>query len=393
MQPLNVSSSITVICDWIITCSSDEQSVNSLDLISITEEGMVNLVSFLQPLKALDSIDVTDGGIVILFNDVQLLKVKSLIAALFEGFSIVTSANEAQSQNAWIPIAIPSSDEHLQKELFPIDETEKGASNIKCFNDEQLRKALSPNETAEDDDSNITFSNDIQPRKALHPIENDEEINDEEASNIIWVNEEQSAKAKSPIFVTDRGIDIWINDLHSSKAKSPIVVNDEGPSNVTCVNDEHRRKESFSIVICFKDLHPLKALEHIFWTDEDKMIFSSDEQSAKAYSSINVAEEGKDISVKDMHLSNKEFGKHVILPKILRDLIPKNIFLPNKGNELIVNSDNEMHPLKALSPIEFTDEGIDILVNNWHSLNAHFPIEVTDERISISFNNLHFLNA
>lgn len=74
MQPLNVSSSITVICDWIITCSSDEQSVNSLDLISITEEGMVNLVSFLHPLKALDSIDVTDGGIVILFNDVQLLK-------------------------------------------------------------------------------------------------------------------------------------------------------------------------------------------------------------------------------------------------------------------------------------------------------------------------------
>lgn len=123
------------------------------------------------------------------------------------------------------------------------------------------------------------------------------------------------------------------------------------------------------------------------------MIFSSDEQLAKAYSSINVTEEGKDISVKDMHLSNKEFGKHVILPKILRDLIPKNIFLPNKGNELIVNSDNEMHPLKALSPIEFTDEGIDILVNNWHSLNAHFPIEVTDERISITFNNLHFFNA
>ena len=104
MQPLNVSSSITVICDWIITCSSDEQSVNALDLISITEEGMVNLVSFLHPLKALDSIDVTDGGIVILFNDAQLLKVKSLIAAIFEGSSIVTFANEVQSQNAWIPI-------------------------------------------------------------------------------------------------------------------------------------------------------------------------------------------------------------------------------------------------------------------------------------------------
>mgnify|MGYP006962161369 FL=1 len=61
---------------------------------------MVNLVSFLHPLKALDSIDVTDGGIVILFNDAQLLKVKSLIAAIFEGSSIVTFANEVQSQNA-----------------------------------------------------------------------------------------------------------------------------------------------------------------------------------------------------------------------------------------------------------------------------------------------------
>ena len=41
----------------------------------------------------------------------------------------------------------------------------------------------------------------------------------------------------------------------------------------------------------------------------------------------------------------------------------------------------ELQPKKTLFPIDTTEEGIDMLVNEEHSRNAQYPILVTEEGI------------
>ena len=56
------------------------------------------------------------------------------------------------------------------------------------------------------------------------------------------------------------------------------------------------------------------------------------------------------------------------------------------GTEICVNDE---HSLKALLPIEVTEEGIVICVNDEHLLKAEDPIEVTEEGIEICANDEH----
>lgn len=66
--------------------------------------------------------------------------------------------------------------------------------------------------------------------------------------------------------------------------------------------------------------------------------------------------------------------------------VPSSIELSEQGssNE---TSDNEEHPQKELSPIFFTDEGIEIFDNEEQPLNESFPIEVREEGNVISTND------
>jgi len=60
---------------------------------------------------------------------------------------------------------------------------------------------------------------------------------------------------------------------------------------------------------------------------------------------------------------------------------------------------NEVHPLKALSPMSVTDDGISKLANALHPKKAESPMLVTDGVISINelnttvVNELHSLKA
>lgn len=45
---------------------------------------------------------------------------------------------------------------------------------------------------------------------------------------------------------------------------------------------------------------------------------------------------------------------------------------------------NDLHPLKALGPIELTEDGINIFLIDVHASNALSSIFVTDEEIIIS---------
>ena len=58
--------------------------------------------------------------------------------------------------------------------------------------------------------------------------------------------------------------------------------------------------------------------------------------------------------------------------------------------EGIVICVNDEQPEKAKSPIEVTEEGIVICVNDEHPLKAPSPIEVTEEGIVIFVNDEHF---
>ena len=53
---------------------------------------------------------------------------------------------------------------------------------------------------------------------------------------------------------------------------------------------------------------------------------------------------------------------------------------------------SEKHFLKAPSPIEVTDDGIEIWVSEKHFLKAFFPIDVTDDGIAIYLIFLLFRN-
>ena len=93
---------------------------------------------------------------------------------------------------------------------------------------------------------------------------------------------------------------------------------------------------------------------------------SNDGHSEKLLDPIEVTGERRDIFVNDEHLYNKYPGKNTIVPVISMDLIPSNIFLPNKviddGND---TRKDEQLP-KALSPIEVTEEGMIISVKDEH---------------------------
>lgn len=52
-----------------------------------------------------------------------------------------------------------------------------------------------------------------------------------------------------------------------------------------------------------------------------------------------------------------------------------------------------MHALNEHSPIEVTDFGIVIWINDEHSLNKNFPIDATDSDIVICFNFEHLLKT
>ena len=54
---------------------------------------------------------------------------------------------------------------------------------------------------------------------------------------------------------------------------------------------------------------------------------------------------------------------------------------------------NEEHPQKAKSPIDSTEELIDICFNEAHSLKAEFIIKVAEEGIKTSTNDKHLENA
>ena len=93
------------------------------------------------------------------------------------------------------------------------------------------------------DDGINNSINDMQFIKQSFPID----FNDDGFSNFIWVNEEQSAKAFSPIFVIEDGIVICFKDEHPAKVKSPIIVTENGID--ICVNSIHSEKASSPIVV------------------------------------------------------------------------------------------------------------------------------------------------
>ena len=142
---------------------------------------------------------------------------------------------------------------------------------------------------------------------------------------------------------------------------------------IICANDEHLLNVLYSmnltsdgIIICVNEVHLLNALQLIDLTDDGRITCSNDGHSEKILDPIEVTGERRDILVNDEHLYNKYPGKNTIVPVISMDLIPSNIFLPNKviddGND---TRKDEQLP-KALSPIEVIEEGMIISVNDEH---------------------------
>lgn len=99
------------------------------------------------------------------------------------------------------------------------------------------------------------------------------------------------------------------------------------------------------------------------------------EHSLKAPSSIFVTEMEISFFVNELHLLN--------------------VFLLinfNKGEKIDICSNAEQL-LKAFSPIDSTNGGIKILINEQHPSKAPFPIDVTLDGILMYFSDVHNANA
>ena len=166
--------------------------------------------------------------------------------------------------------------------------------------------------------------------------------------------------------VIEDGILILNKDEHPLKAFLPIEFTDDG------------------ITTFFKFLHSLKALFPIESTEEGIVICVNDKHALKAYFPIDLMNVGIVIS------SMVDFTKIILSKSLLFVLNARNLFSKHSirfsSHGKIVILSNFGQQAKGLPSIDCIDDGIVTFSNDKHPLKTFFPIEVTEEGIMICVN-------
>lgn len=173
---------------------------------------------------------------------------------------------------------------------------------------------------------------------------------------LICVNEEQLTKANSPIVKCDWVLNvISINDEQSAKAFLSINFTEEGIS--ILVNDEHSLK-----------IDPISDIEDGIETSFNFV------QPSKTPAPNIFKDDGKNTSVNDEQSLNAQVP---IFVNVDGNIICFNDEHPSKQYSLISDNEfkndtfvNDVQSLKAFEPISFTDAGIKISVNEQQSEKA-----------------------
>ena len=239
---------------------------NVCDPITVTESGILTLLSEVQPRKALSLIFVTDSGIIV--DPQPVIRVFVLVS--------IKALQPSRESYTGLPSAttILSIEVHPSNACDPITVTKSGILTL--LSEVQPRKALSLIFVT---DSGIIV--DPQPVirvfvlvsiKALQPSR--ESYTGLPSATTILSSEVQPRKAPHPISVTDLGITTLSSEVQPLKAPHPISVTDLG---ITTFSSE---------------VQPSNARISITVTESEIITFSSEVQPSNARALITVTESG-----------------------------------------------------------------------------------------------------